>query len=190
MKRNHSGSVILVLFAFIFLHSTAAWSAQDLGVTPSGLINRIQALLDKGDITTARGEKIVIGDVVEMKNKTGATIFTSVVNKDLVLSGVISAQSGNLENLFLDIALPEGTENVRLENASWLHGFFSSLVISFFSADAAEYQSAADLYRKTMEDMIKDDKAEAQLNLKLIKIAYYFSGEGMQGRLKTVLTTQ
>lgn len=190
MKRNRSGMAIFVLFALMFLHSSAAWSAQDLGVTPSGLITRLQVLLDKGDITTARGEKIVIGDAVETESKTGATIFTSVINKDLVLSGILNAQSGNLESLFLEIAMPEGTENVRLENASWLHGFFSSLVISFFSVDGAEYQSAADLYKKTMENLIKDDKADAQLNLKLIKITYRFSGEGMQGRLKTALAAQ
>ena len=186
MKRCRGGMVLLVLSVFLFLCSSAAWS-EDLGVTSSGLIDQLKFVLGEEEMTTGNGDPIVIGDAVETMNKAGAVFFTSVINKDLILSGAVHAQSGKLQNLSVEIAIPEDAESVRLENAVWLHGFFSSLIVSLFSINAAEYQSAVDLYKENMEKLIRNEKAESQLDLEYIKVRYFFSGEGALARLKTIL---
>ena len=189
MKRCRGGMVLLLLSVFLFLYSSAAWS-EDLGVTSSGLIDQLKLVLGEEEVTTVNGDPIVIGDAVETVDKAGAVFFTSKINEDLVLSGTVNAQSGKLQNLSVEIAIPEGAESVRLENAVWLHGFFSSLIVSLFSINAAEYQSAVDLYKQNMEKLIRDEKAEAQLDLEYIKVRYFFSGEGAFARLKTILDPQ
>ena len=118
MERCRGGMVLLILSVFLFLYSSAAWS-EDLGVTPSGLIDQLKLVLGEEEMTTVNGDPIVIGDAVETVDKAGAVFFTSKINEDLVLRGTVNAQSGKLQNLSVEIAIPEGAESVRLENAVW-----------------------------------------------------------------------
>ena len=46
MKRCRGGMVLLILSVFLFLYSSAAWS-EDLGVTPSGLIDQLKLVFAK-----------------------------------------------------------------------------------------------------------------------------------------------
>lgn len=190
VKRCRSGVVFFALLVFAFLHSSPAWSVQDLGLTPSALVSQLKSVLNENGMTTMSGDKIVIGDIVRSKDKTGAAIFTSSINQDLILSGSVSAQSGNVKSFYVEIAMPENTESARLENAAWLHGFFSSMSVSLFSAETTEYQRALEMYQQNIETLLKNYKADAQLDLEFVKVGYHFSANDGVWRLRTTLSPQ